>query len=54
MIEIAPSLLPSSIGIIVNVPYSLVRSGCVEVTSWTVDRAIRVRFPAYPHRVSAL
>ena len=29
------------------------RSGA-EVTGWTLDRKIRVRFPAYPHRVWAL
>ena len=32
----------------------LARRGGVEVAGWTVDRAIRVRFPAYPHRVCAL
>ena len=26
----------------------------VEVAGWTLDRKIRVRFPAYPHRVWAL
>ena len=30
------------------------RRGGVEVAGWTVDRTIRVRFPAYPHRVWAL
>ena len=25
-----------------------------EVAGWTLDRKIRVRFPAYPHRVWAL
>ena len=28
--------------------------GCVEVAGWTVHRTIRVRFPAYLHRVLAL
>ena len=30
------------------------RRGGAEVAGWTLDRKIRVRFPAYPHRVSAL
>ena len=30
------------------------RRGGAEVTDWTLDRKIRVRFPAYPHRVWAL
>ena len=30
------------------------RHGGAEVAGWTVDRKIRVRFPAYPHRVWAL
>ena len=30
------------------------RRGGVEVAGWTWDRTIRVRFPAYPHRVWAL
>ena len=30
------------------------RRGGVEVAGWTLDRKIRVRFPAYPHRVWAL
>ena len=29
------------------------RRGGIEVAGWTVDRKIRVRFPAYPHRVWA-
>ena len=28
--------------------------GGAEVARWTLDRKIRVRFPAYPHRVWAL
>ena len=34
--------------------FLLVRRGGVEVAGWTVDRTIRVRFPAYLHRVWAL
>ena len=30
------------------------RRGGTEVAGWTLDRKIRVRFPAYPHRVWAL
>ena len=30
------------------------RGGGTEVAGWTLDRKIRVRFPAYPHRVWAL
>ena len=30
------------------------RRGGAEVAGWTSDRKIRVRFPAYPHRVWAL
>ena len=30
------------------------RRGGAEVVGWTLDRKIRVRFPAYPHRVWAL
>ena len=30
------------------------RRGGVEVAGWPVDQEIRVRFPAYPHRVWAL
>ena len=30
------------------------RRGGAEVADWTLDRKIRVRFPAYPHRVWAL
>ena len=30
------------------------RRGGAEVAGWTLDRMIRVRFPAYPHRVWAL
>ena len=30
------------------------RRGGAEVAGWTLDRKIRVRFPAYPHRVWAL
>ena len=33
---------------------SVARRGCAEVAGWTLDRKIRVRFPAYPHRVWAL
>ena len=29
-------------------------TGGVEVVCWTLDRTIRVRFPAYPHRVWSL
>ena len=32
----------------------LARRGCAEVAGWTLDRKIRVRFPANPHRVWAL
>ena len=32
----------------------LARRGGAEVAGWTLDRKIRVRFPAYPHRVWAL
>ena len=32
----------------------LKRRGGAEVAGWTLDRKIRVRFPAYPHRVWAL
>ena len=28
--------------------------GGAEVAGWTVDQTIRVRFPAYPHRLLAL
>ena len=31
-----------------------VRRGGVEVAGWILDRKIRVRFPAYPHRVWTL
>ena len=34
--------------------FSLARRGGAEVAGWTLDRKIRVRFPAYPHRVWAL
>ena len=34
--------------------YPPARRGGEEVAGWTVDRTIRVRFPAYPHRVWAL
>ena len=30
------------------------RRGGAEVAGWTLDREIRVRFPAYPHRVWTL
>ena len=30
------------------------RRGGAEVAGWTLDRKIRVRFPAYPHCVWAL
>ena len=30
------------------------RRGGAEVVGWTLDRKIRVRFPAYPHRLWAL
>ena len=30
------------------------RRGGADVAGWTLDRKIRVRFPAYPHRVWAL
>ena len=30
------------------------RRGGAEVAGWTLDRKIRVRFPAYPHWVWAL
>ena len=33
---------------------STARRGGAEVAGWTLDREIRVRFPAYPHRVWAL
>ena len=32
----------------------LARRGGAEVAGWTVDRTIRVRFPAFPHRMWAL
>ena len=32
----------------------IARRGGAEVAGWTLDRKIRVRFPAYPHRVWAL
>ena len=34
--------------------YLCARRGGAEVAGWTLDRKIRVRFPAYPHRVCAL
>ena len=34
--------------------YQCARRGDAEVAGWTLDRKIRVRFPAYPHRVWAL
>ena len=33
---------------------NIARRGGTEVAGWTLDRKIRVRFPAYPHRVWAL
>ena len=33
---------------------TLARRGGVEIAGWTLDRKIRFRFPAYPHRVWAL
>ena len=33
---------------------SVARRGGAEVAGWTLVRKIRVRFPAYPHRVWAL
>ena len=38
----------------ITVYNSLARRGGAEVAGWTLDRKIRVRFPAYPHRVWAL
>ena len=35
-------------------PNTRIRRGGAEVAGWTLDRNIRVRFPAYPHRVWAL
>ena len=35
-------------------PANTARRGGTEVAGWTLDRKIRVRFPAYPHRVWAL
>ena len=32
----------------------ITRRGGAEVAGWTLDRKIRVRFPAYPHRAWAL
>ena len=32
---------------------AMARHGGAEVADWTLDRKIRVRFPAYPHRVWA-
>ena len=42
--------------IILFYPYiaGLARRGGAEVAGWTLDRKIRVWFPAYPHRVWAL
>ena len=42
--------------IILFYPYigGLARRGGAELVGWTLDRKIRVRFPAYPHRVWAL
>ena len=37
-----------------RVPLCPARRGGAEVAGWTLDRKIRVRFPAYPHRVWAL
>ena len=34
--------------------FTIARRGGAEVAGWTLDRKIRVRFPAYPHRVWAL
>ena len=34
--------------------YHTARRGGAAVAGWTLDRKIRVRFPAYPHRVWAL
>ena len=32
----------------------LASRGGAEAAGWTLDRKIRIRFPAYPHRVLAL
>ena len=32
----------------------MARRGGAELAGWTLDRKIRVLFPAYPHRVWAL
>ena len=34
--------------------YKMARRGGAEVAGWTLDWKIRVRFPAYPHRIWAL
>ena len=36
------------------VPTHIARRGGAEVEGWTLDRTIRVRFPAYPHCVWAI
>ena len=36
------------------ISYDIASRGGAEVAGWTLDRKIRVRFPAYPHRVCAL
>ena len=38
----------------VNHGERMARRGGAEVAGWTLDRKIRVRFPAYPHHVWAL
>ena len=38
----------------VKSPKGVARRGGAEVAGWTVDRKIRVRFPAYPHLVWVL
>ena len=41
--------------LLMRVPFKIrARRGGAEVAGWTLDRKIRVRFPAYPHRVWAL
>ena len=42
------------IGVRVELDEFEARRGGAEVAGWTLDRKIRVQFPAYPHRVWAL
>ena len=50
---ILPAVIIYTSFIVIETDVNVARRDGAEVAGWTLDRKIRVRFPAYPHRMWA-